>query len=246
MKSNTLPVALITGSAKRIGAILTRHLHQQSYRVVVHYRHSETEAFALIKELNDIRPHSAIAIKADLDIFEDYERLVDKAVSEWGCLDTLINNASSYFPTPVGNTTLNDWDKLINSNLRSAYFISQAAAAHLRDTQGSIINIIDVNGRKALPGHSVYSIAKAGLIMMTQSLAKELGPDIRVNAISPGITMWSDQDNGFSEHDKQAMLENTILKRLVDPADIAKAVSFFIQQQSTTGQVLEMACGKGL
>lgn len=240
MKSNQ-PVVLITGAAKRLGAAIVRYLHAHHYDVIIHYRHSATEAEALCQACNVARAHSAITLPADLNQAEACRRLVDQAYHAWQRLDVLINNASDYFPTPVGKTTEQQWNDLINSNLKAPYFLSQAAAPYLQQTHGCIVNISDVNALRPLPHYPIYCAAKAGLNMLTQALAKELAPEVRVNAVAPGLTTYSHHKN---IQDKKKRSGQTLLKRPADPEEIAHAVLFLIQNQYITGQTVNVDGGK--
>lgn len=242
---NDDPVAMITGSAQRIGAIIARTLHQSGYRIIIHYHHSEDQANELCQSLNQIRSNSAHMICADLNEFAAYSQLIHRSVMKWERLDVLINNASSFFATPIHHTLEADWNDLINTNLKAPYFLSQAAAPYLTQKNGCIINIADIHGLRPLRGYPVYSIAKAGMLMLTQSLALELAPHIRVNAIAPGVTLLPK-----AKVDDQALVqkltEKTALKRFSDPEDIANAVIFFINNHSITGQTLNIDCGRSL
>lgn len=242
--------ALITGSAKRIGAETTRVLHQAGYNVIIHCRKSQQAAKQLADELNAIRTNSANVIQGDLDDETIYEPLIEQAYQCWGRLDALINNASSFFPTPIGSITMDDWNNLINSNMKAPLFLSQAAAPHLKKTQGNIVNMIDVHGIRPMREHPVYCAAKAGLNMLTLSLAKELGPEIRVNGVAPGAILWptaDQQDDEMSEHTKNIILERTALKRPGDPSDIANTILFLISQNNyITGQVIAVDGGRSL
>ena len=248
MKStnHTPPVALITGSARRIGAIIAKTLHAHDYDVVIHYRHSQSEAEKLCTELNGRRSHSAIPIQANFNVFDDIAHLAQTAQETWGRLDVLVNNASDFFPTAVGKTSEQQWHELINSNLKAPYFLSQSVMPYLSDSKGSIINIIDIHGQQPLKGYSVYSIAKAGLTMMTKALAIECGPHIRVNAIAPGTTLWPENENELSEKQKLELIQQAALKRTVNPEDIASGVLLFIKNSSITGQILNIDCGRHL
>lgn len=234
-------VALITGGARRLGAIITSTLHEASYNVIIHYRRSQNEAEKLMKELNDKRPNSAIIAPANLNEIETLESLIE---NPWGRLDLLVNNASSFYPTKFEESNEAQWDDLINSNLKGAYFLSAKVANALRKSQGHIINIIDVYGQKPLKNYPIYSIAKAGLQMMTKSLALELGPEVRVNGISPGSTIWPEGINQINEEKQKKLLRKTILNRKADPGDIAKAVLFFADSSSITGQILAVDSGR--
>lgn len=182
--------ALITGAAKRIGAAIAKHLHESGMNIIVHYNTSAKEAQKLIDELNSIRSESAIAVQADLEKKESYPTLIDSALKFNGNIDVLINNASAFYPTPLDKLHDDQWEEMININLKAPLFLSQLAATTLRKNKGCIINIADIHANKPLAEHAIYSVSKAGLIMLTQSLAKELAPDIRVNAISPGAITW--------------------------------------------------------
>ncbi len=242
--SNENPVALVTGAAKRIGAHIVRKLHESNFNVIIHYRNSRNEAESLCDELNLIRPHSASAIQFDLNNIDQLKKFMDQCVETWNGINLLVNNASEFFATPIGKTTEQHWHVLMNSNLTAPYFLSQAAAPHLQKTSGSIINITDINSQIPLKNYPVYCIAKAGLSMMTKSLAKELGPQIRVNAIAPGNTLWPEYNPEYNEARKKELIDTTSLKRKVDPEDIAKAVVFFTHQSSITGQILNVDCGR--
>lgn len=235
---------LITGAAHRLGATMARHLHMLGADIVVHYRQSEQAATVLAAELNQRRADSSICLQADLDEFDEYKLLIERAVDFKGRLNALINNASSFFPTPVGETGLAQWNNLMNSNLRAPFFLSQAAAGPLGATGGSIVNLVDIHADRPLKDYPVYSMAKAGLVMMTKTLARELGPDIRVNAVAPGAILWP-EDMG---QDVQAdIVDRTALKRTGEPLDIAKAVAYLIGEASyTTGQVLAVDGGRSL
>ena len=244
-KLDCRPVALITGGAKRIGAVITRSLSLAGYRVVVHYHRSSAAADELVQLLNQQHQNSvAAAFSADLNHFESYDDLIEQSVAVWGRLDVLVNNASSFYPTLIGKTTQGQWEDLINTNLKAPYFLSQSAAPFLKKQQGIIINIADIHGQKPLKYYSAYSIAKAGLIMLTQSLAKELAPDIRVNAIAPGVTLLPEKklDPGFIDD----LRERTLLKRFAQPEDIADAVLFLINQSAITGQTIVIDGGRSL
>jgi pteridine reductase len=240
---SAVKTALITGAAKRIGAALARDLHACGLDIVVHYHRSATEALALVAELNARRHQSAWSLEADLLDPDSHEKIIQKAVTCTGRLDVLINNASMFYPTPVGSTTLQQWNELMGTNLTAPFFLAQAAAPHLRATAGSIINITDIHGGRPLKDHPVYSTAKAGLIMLTRSLAKELGPEIRVNAVSPGAILWP--ETGLSDKKKEQILSRTVLKRLGTPEDITSAVRYLVQQAAyVTGQVLIVDGGR--
>jgi len=237
-------VALITGAAKRVGAIIATHLHAQGYSILIHYNSSLSEAESLANKLNNIRPDSADIRQADLNIMHEVEQLADSSLNKWGRIDLLINNASAFYPTPLSTSTQEQWDNLVNSNLRAPYFLSAALSQTLRQNNGCIINMIDIHAQRGLPGHPIYSIAKAGLEMMTKSLAKELGPEVRVNGVSPGAILWPDA--GLSQAQQTAILDKTLLGKTGDAEDLAEAVYFLANADYITGQILAVDGGKSL
>lgn len=238
-------VALITGGAKRIGAETARTLHAAGMNIVIHYRSSRQEADELSYELNQLRENSAAVLQADLDDDTIYGQLIEDAVEIWGQLDVLVNNASSFFPTPVGSITLEQWHNLVNSNLKAPLFLSQAATQFLKETQGCIINMVDIHAFRPMKKHPVYCAAKAGLAMLTQSLAKELGPDIRVNGIGPGAILWPEND--MDENTRNFIIERTALKRHGEPKDIAKAILFLVRDAAyITGHIIPVDGGRSL
>lgn len=238
------PVALITGAARRIGARITQTLHGAGLDVVVHYRTSETAARALVDGLNRERPDSAVALAAGLDDPNTVRDLADRALAAFGRVDLLVNNASSFYPTPLAEASDADWDALMHSNLRAPFLLSQslapALAAHGR---GAIVNIVDIYAEKPLIEHSLYCMAKAGLAMMTHALARELGPAVRVNGVSPGPILWPEQGNDQQE----AILDASPLGRAGDPADIADTVAWLaLHAPYVTGQILAVDGGRSL
>ena len=240
------PVALITGAARRIGACLARRLHACGYRVVIHYHHSNTEAELLAAELNQIQPASACCLQADLRQPAQCRTLAEQAQNYWKRLDLLVNNASSFYPTPLAEADQAQWDDLIGSNLAAPLWLSQALAPELAKQQGAIVNIVDVHAQRALQGFALYSVAKAGLGMLTQSLAKELAPSVRVNGVAPGPIL---PPEGAAKRDpkaEQQALERTLLGRYGSPDDIADTVIFLAQQGFITGQVIAVDGGKSI
>ncbi|WP_341327043.1 pteridine reductase [Methylotuvimicrobium sp. KM2] len=236
---------LITGGAKRIGAACAKLLHESGFNILLHYRSSERSALQLSDLLNDIRPDSAQIIKADLAVKAELLLLADYAKTAWGGIDALINNASSFYPTGIGQVSEHDWDDLIGSNLKAPFFLTQALVEELSARRGCVVNITDIHAERGLKGYPVYSIAKAGLVAMTRVMAKELGPDIRVNAVSPGAILWPEQD--MSEAVKQEIVERIALKRNGAPEDIARAVRFLIKEADyITGQVIAVDGGRTL
>lgn len=237
--------ALITGAAKRIGAEISRMLHAEGMNIVIHYRASKDEAEALCNELNALRADSAIILQADLLKVDDCNTLVEKAADYWGELSALVNNASSFYPTPVGEITETHWDDLMGSNLKAPLFLSQAACPYLARNRGNIINIVDVHGFRPMKLHPVYCAAKAGLAMLTHSLARELGPEIRVNGVAPGAILWPESE--LDPQVQQDILERTALKRQGEPRDIAATVRFLIRDADyITGQVIPVCGGRSL
>lgn len=237
--------ALITGGAKRIGAEVARTLHADGMNMVIHYRNSADEAAALADELNQLREDSASITRLDLDETDKLDQLIQESAERWGSLDALINNASSFFPTPVGTITEDNWDNLFNSNLKAPLFLSQAAAPFLKTSNGCIINMVDIHAFRPMRKHPVYCAAKAGLAMLTQSLARELGPETRVNGVAPGAILWP--ENEMSAETKNHILDRTALKRAGSPADIAKTILFLIRDADyITGQIIPVDGGRSL
>ncbi|MCW8886683.1 MAG: pteridine reductase [Motiliproteus sp.] len=245
-RTDDTPVALITGAGRRIGACIAEILHNQGYRVLIHYRSAQQQADELAEKLNHMRPASALTLQADLGNLTQLEQMAKNAVDSWGRLDALVNNASDFFPTAVGNTTDEQWQQLFASNLRAPYFLCQALAPSLAKQQGAIVNLVDIHAFKPLLGYPVYSSAKAGLLMLTQSMAKELAPDIRVNGVAPGLILWPEGEASQSDSDKQKLLEKTPLQHPGQPQDVASAVSFLLSQSYITGQILAVDGGKSL
>ncbi len=236
---------LITGGARRVGAGVIRHLHALGANVVIHYRNSTDAAAALVAQLNAGRPHSALTVAADLLDISQLPALVERTIAMFGRLDILINNASTFYPTPVGHITAAHWDDLIGTNLKAPLFLSQAAAPHLRDSRGLILNMVDIHAQRPLKSHPVYCAAKAGLVMLTRSLARELGPEIRVNAIAPGPIMWP--EHGVNDALKEEIIGKTALKRAGSAQDIARAVTFFATAAPyVTGQILAVDGGRSI
>jgi pteridine reductase len=236
-------VVLITGAARRVGAAIARKLHAAGATVAIHYHRSASEAQALGAELNAVRAGSATTLGGDLLNVKMLQPLVDATVARFGHLDILINNASTFYATPLGEITERAWEDLMGTNLRAPLFLSQAAAPYLKARQGLILNMVDIHGMRPLRQHVVYSPAKAGLIMLTQSLARELAPEVRVNGIAPGPVEFP--EHGLSEEMKQAIIDKTLLKRRGSPEDIARAALFFAAEAPyVTGQILAVDGGR--
>ena len=238
------PVALITGAARRVGAVIARRLHREGYDLALHYRSSTDAMLALEEELESMRPGSVLSIHAELGDSAAADALVGAALARFGRLDALINNASTFYPTPIGQAEGTDWDVLFASNARAPFFLSQAAAPHLRMHRGAIVNLVDVYAERPLAEHTIYCMAKAALLMMTLSLAKELGPEVRVNAVAPGAVMWPESGKPSSE--QQALLDKTALKRPGRAEDVAEAVAYLLRADYTTGTVLRVDGGRAL
>ncbi len=238
-------VILITGGVHRIGAVIARTLHAEGARLVLHYRGSRNAAHTLQNELNALRNDSVVLVRADLLDQAALPAVVADALATWGRLDVLINNASSFYPTHLGKTTETEWDDLVGTNLKAPFFLSQAAAPHLKEQHGCIINIADIHADRPLKRFPVYSIAKAGLVMLTKSLACEMGPEVRVNAIAPGAILWPERK--IDEVTQQRIVSRTFLKRQGNPEDIARAALFLIRDADyTSGQVITVDGGRSL
>lgn len=238
------PVVLITGAARRVGAEIARHLHHAGARVMLHYRSSATEAEALAALLNDARPGSAATVAGDLSLRGVAEQVAATALACFGQLDALVNNASSFFPTPVGEIDHPAWDELIGSNLMGPLFLSQALAPAIRARHGAIVNIVDVHAERPLAGYPLYSAAKSGLAGLTRALAIELAPTVRVNGVSPGAIEWP-EDGQFSPAEREQILAHTLLKRIGSAADIARTVRFLLfDAPYITGQIIAVDGGR--
>jgi pteridine reductase len=236
-------VVLITGAARRIGAAMAQAFHAEGAKVAVHYHRSAAEAGRLVAAMNAERPGSAAAFGVDLADLAALRVLPSEVVGTLGALDVLVNNASTFYPTPVGDITPVQFEDLIGTNLRAPLFLSQAAAPELRKRKGLILNIADIHALRPLGRHAVYCAAKAALVMLTQSLARELGPEIRVNAIAPGPVMWP--EHGVDEALRQRIVARTALKHSGSPDDVAKAAIFFAASAPfVTGQVLAVDGGR--
>jgi pteridine reductase len=240
-------VVLITGGAKRVGAAICRLLHAGGANLMVHYRSSAAEARALQAELNEARPDSVALVQADLLNMANLPALVHDTVQRFERLDVLINNASSFFPTAVGEITEAAWDDLMGTNLKTPLFLSQAAAPHLRKTEGCIVNIVDIHSDRPMKNYTVYNTAKGGLVSLTRALARELGPEVRVNGVSPGAILWP-EDEGWSDAlARQRIVNTTLLKRTGEPDDIARTVRFLVEDAPyITGQVIAVDGGRSV
>jgi pteridine reductase len=238
---------LVTGGARRIGAAIVRRLHAAGANVAVQYRASADEARSLAAELNARRANSVVLLQSDLTQTRLLGGLITGATQTWGRIDVLVNNASSFHPTAMGKISEDSWDDLIGTNLKAPLFLAQAAAPELRRTGGCIVNIVDIHGERPLRGHVVYNVAKAGLAMLTRSLARELAPEVRVNGVAPGTILWPENDTWSDEGARQRIVDRIALKRMGEPDDIARAVEFFIAGAPyVTGQILAVDGGRSL
>lgn len=238
-------VVLVTGAARRIGAAIVTCLHANGARVAIHYRGSAEDAEALAATLNEARPDSAKAFQADLLTVGEIPGLVAAVVDWGGQLDGLVNNASTFYPTPVGNITEEDWADLVGSNFKAPLFLSQEVVPHLRKAGGAIVNIVDIHGQRPLRDHTVYGPAKAALAMLTRSLAKDLAPDIRVNGVSPGAILWP--EDGMTEAVQETILRQVPLQRAGDPEDIAGCVLYLLRDAPyVTGQIIAVDGGRSV
>ncbi len=247
MKTINGKVVLITGGAKRVGAAICRELHTQGAQLMIHYNTSTTEARALQAELNLLRANSVAIIQGDLLNIAALPNLVSETVKHFGKLDVLINNASSYYPTEMGQINEDNWQDLMGSNLKAPVFLTQAAAPELRKNHGCIVNITDMHVERPKKGYIVYSVAKAGLVTLTKSLAHELSPEVRVNAVAPGPVQWPESNPQFDEVYRQRVISQTLLKRVGEAEDVAKTVKFLIYDAPfITGHVLAVDGGRSL
>lgn len=240
-------VVLITGGAKRVGAAICRELHACGAQLMIHYKSSTNEARALQSELNLQRANSVAIIQGDLLNIAVLPSLIQETVKHFGKLDVLINNASSYYATEIGAITEDNWQDLVGSNLKAPMFLAQAAANELRKNHGCIVNITDMHIERPKKGYVVYSVAKAGLVTLTKSLAHELSPEVRVNAVAPGPVQWPENNPQFDEVYRQRVISQTLLKKIGEPKDIAKAVKFLVADAPfITGHVLAVDGGRSL
>jgi len=238
-------VALVTGSARRVGAAIASCLHAAGANVAIHFRGSARDASLLAARLNEARENSATTIQADLLDTSAAPRLIANILDWRGRLDILVNSASTFYATPLGEITEQHWDDLLGSNLKAPLFLSQAAAPALRESQGTIVNIVDIHARRPLRDHLIYGSAKAGLVMLTRSLAKDLAPDVRVNGVAPGAILWPESD--MSASTKESILGQVPLARAGDPGDIAGCVLYLVRDASyVTGQIIAVDGGRSI
>jgi pteridine reductase len=238
---------LVTGAARRIGAAIARKLHAEGARVIIHCNRSRAEAERLSEQLNQARADSCAVVQCDLLDDEGLVRLVEDATAAFGRLDALVNNASTFYPTPFGQIAAAEWSELVGSNLRAPLFLAQAAAPRLRESQGAIVNLVDIHAERPLKDFVVYSIAKSGLAGLTRALALELGPEIRVNGVAPGAILWPDGDEHFAPSERSRITAQTPLKRIGSPEDVAGAVKYLLfDAPFVTGQILAVDGGRGI
>ena len=238
-------VVMITGGARRIGAELVRHLHRHDMRVILHYCNSQTDARALAGELNARRSDSVRLLQGDLTEYAKIPAMMEQAFRLFERLDVLVNNASVFFPTDIGDINEDAWERLVGANLKAPLYLIQAAAPHLKSTRGCVVNIVDIHADRPLKGYPLYSISKAGLAMLTRSMARELAPEIRVNGIAPGAILWPEAEHYEAMH--QEIISRTALKREGSPCDIADAALFLIRHADyVTGQIIAVDGGRTL
>jgi pteridine reductase len=239
------PVALITGAARRVGAVIARTLHAAGYDVALHYRSSADEAHALAGELEQQRPDSTLLLQAELAELSSLPPMVEQLLTRFGRLDALINNASAFYPTPWNSASPAQWNELFASNAQAPFFLSQAAIPALRASRGGIVNLLDIYAERPLADHPLYCMAKAALLAMTRSLALDLGPDIRVNGVAPGAVMWPSEGKAYD--DQQAMIQRTPLQRAGTPDDVANTVLWLLRDAPfVTGQIIRIDGGRTL
>lgn len=240
-------VVLVTGGAKRVGAAICRRLHAAGASIAVHYRSSKGEAESLRDELNARRPHSAFMVQADLLEPHAPHTMAGKVVRHFGQLDALVNNASSFYPVPLAEITEQHWSDLIGTNLKAPLLLAQAAADELRRNHGAIVNIADIHAERPMHGHLLYSVAKAGLTALTRALAQEMAPQVRVNAVAPGVIIWPEGEEWIDEEKRRKIVAHTLLKREGEPEDVARTVQFLLNDAPyITGQVIAVDGGRSI
>jgi len=240
-------VVIVTGGAKRLGAAICRRLHAAGASLLVHYRSSVVEARALQVELNARRPDTVALAQADLLKTASCAQLVKAALKQFERIDALVNNASSFFPTAVGEITEQAWDDLVGTNLKAPLFLAQAVAPELRKSHGSIVNLVDIHVDLPMRNHAVYTAAKGGLAALTRALARDLGPEIRVNGVAPGTILWPDEEAWRDEVSRQRVINQSVLKRIGEPDDVARAVQFLLADAPyVTGQIIAVDGGRSI
>jgi pteridine reductase len=239
------PVVLITGAARRVGRVIARTLHDAGYDLALHYRNGKAEAEQLAAELQSRRADSVLLLGCELAQVAELNKLVLRSVQRFGRLDGLINNASSFYPTAIGEASEQQWDELFASNAKAPFFLSQAAAPHLRAARGAIVNLVDIYAERPLPRHTIYCMAKAANAMLVMSLAKELGPEVRVNGVAPGAVLWPEA--GKTSAEQQELIGKSALRRAGAPEDVAGAVLYLLRDATfVTGQILKVDGGRML
>ncbi len=245
MRTNERPVVLITGGARRVGRVIARTLHGAGYDLALHYRGSAEEAQSLAVELETRREKSTLLLAGDLLATAELPKLVLRLVQHFGRLDGLVNNASAFYPTAIGDASEQQWDELMGSNAKAPFFLAQAAAPHLRAARGAIVNLVDIYAERPLARHPIYCMAKAALGMMTQALALELGPEVRVNGVAPGAVLWPDSGKAYTE--QQKLIVSTPLKRTGTPEEVAAAVLFLLRDATfVNGEILRVDGGRAI
>jgi pteridine reductase len=245
MGEDRRPAVLITVAARRVGRVIARTLHGAGYDIALHYRQSKAEAEQFAAELEHARAGSTALFAADLAQTTELPKLILRVVQRFGGLDGLINNASAFYPTPVGEVTEAHWEELFASNAKAPFFLTQAAAPHLRARQGAVVNLVDIYAERPLARHPVYCMAKAALAMMTMALARELGPEVRVNGVAPGAVLWPESGKAYA--DQQELVARTALKRAGTPEDVAGAVLYLLRDaRYVTGEIVRVDGGRAL
>jgi pteridine reductase len=245
MAKSDNPVVLITGGAKRVGRVIARTLHDAGYDLALHYRSAKAEAEQFAAELEARRQGSTLLLAGELGQVAELPKLVLRTVQRYGRLDALVNNASAFYPTAIGEATEAQWDELFASNAKAPFFLAQAAAPHLKVARGAIVNLVDIYAERPLARHTIYCMAKAALAMLTASLAKELGPEVRVNGVAPGAVLWPEAGKAYS--DQQELIGRTALKRAGAPEDVAGAVLYLLRDaRFVTGEIIKVDGGRTL
>ena len=240
-------VILVTGGARRVGAAICRRLHAAGAIIALHYRSSKDAAQALQAELQALRADSVHCIQADLLHPQAVSKMIQEIIRHCGRLDGLVNNASSFYATPLAEINEQSWDDLIGTNLKAPLLLAQAAAAELRRNHGAIVNIVDIHAERPMHGHLLYSVAKGGLAALTRALAQELAPDVRVNGVSPGVIAWPESAAWDNEARRQKIIAHTLLKRQGEPDDIARTVQFLLNDAPyMTGQIISVDGGRSI
>lgn len=248
-KNNNTKVVLVTGAARRIGAEIAKYFHQNNYNIIIHYNTSKKDAELLCENFNNIRENSAKLVQCNLASLVEpnfSDKIIENIINQYNQIDVLVNNASSFFPTDLGDVNLDAWRDLMISNAGGPFFLAQALSKYLTESKGCIINISDIHAKRPLKNYSVYSIAKAANDMVTKSLARELAPNVRVNAVAPGAIMWPEESNELSEDKKKKITDRILLKKHGSPIDIAQSVYFLANSPYITGQILAVDGGRSI